>query len=141
MPRQYSIVKLNLTDKQIRRLINGHTVRVEHHQLLHGHEVALHKTKANKIHRAHVHKRGVNLSLAPDEIHRQGGAFLDKLKQFGSFLKDKVFNTDLYKQKVAPAIRQGLHNLVDVGATALASKAPQIAPALGIIKDIANKGV
>lgn len=136
---QYEEVHIDISMPQMHRLAKGETVHVKHHQLFRGHPIILHKKKVRHIGRAHEAKRGVRLSISPDEFehnHLYGsGKFLDALRNAGQWLKKNIIDTDIYQKNIKPVVRQ----VVDQGVNALQGMASSKNPILGqVVGDVAR---
>lgn len=131
-------VSIDLSAPNIKKLVEGKTIHLPHTKLMKGIEVSLKKKKVNRVVRAHTKQRGVRLRMDPDELEMQGGAFWDVLKNIGSFIKDKVFSSDVYKQNIAPLVKQGLESGVDTLAGLAGSRVPFLAP---VVRDLGRAGV
>ena len=138
MSHYYHEIPLEIHPHQIVKLVKGHVIQLPHSSIMPLHvqtiPIVVKKHKHTKIMRAHRGRKGVRLHLDPEELEMQGSGFWDTLKSIGSFIKDKVFTNPVYKQTVAPLLKQGLNSGVDF----LASKVPVAGPLLG---DLAHQGV
>ncbi len=126
-------VSLDLTPASIKKLTEGKTVHIPHTKLLKGIQVVLKKKKVSRVVRAAEKQRGVRLQMDPEELEMQGGAFWDVLKNIGSFIRDKVFTNQVYKQNIAPLIKQGLNSGVDALTAAAAAEVPMLAPVVNTL--------
>jgi len=131
-------IKLHLTPDEILRLANGKTIHVSHSKLFKGIEVVVKKKKANKAVRAHEAQRGIRMNLDPEELEAQGGSFWDTLKNAGNFIREKIFKSPIYKENIAPLIKQGLEKGVDALSVAVGAKAPFLTP---VIQSVGRAGV
>jgi hypothetical protein len=127
----YHEVLLKLEPHHVHKLASGKTIHLTHDKIGEGMSIIVKRPKSTRLHRAKRMARGSRLKLDPDELEMQGGSFLSVLKNIGSFIKDKVFTNPVYKQAIAPLIRQGLNAGVDALSTAVGSKAPFLAPLVG----------
>lgn len=129
-------VHLNLSGPQVKKLVKGQGIRVAHKHLGSGeHFVHLHPHKAKKVHKAIKNQKGAVISLSPVELEHtmEGGGFgdfINKLKNAGKFLKEKIIDTNFYQQNVKPLVR----GAVDEGLK-LAK------PYLGQTANLAEQGV
>jgi hypothetical protein len=131
-------VQLDLQPHHVLKLAKGHTIQVPHKMIGSGMTIIVKKPKHTRVHRAHRNQKGCRLSLDPEELEMQGEGFWDTLKKIGSFIKDKVFTNPIYKQHVAPLIKQGLNTGIDVLSGLAGSQAPFLAP---VVSQIGRAGV
>jgi hypothetical protein len=124
-------VRLHLTAPQAHKLHSGLPTTFKHHQLDEegSHHLMLHKHKAKKVHHARKNKKGCRIQMSPYELeqtmHGEGfGDFLNKLKNIGSFIKNKIIDSDAYQSIAKPIVRQA----VNAGVQALAPRLGAAAP-------------
>lgn len=130
-------IHLHLTGPQFHKLRHGKTIQLSHEQLEKGepHHLMVHPHKAKKIHHAMKHRKGVRLSMTEPEFMEtaEGGGFMDfinKLKDAGKWIKDKVIDSGFYQSNIKPIAR----NLVNAGLVAAT-------PYLGAATPVASTAV
>ena len=132
-------VKVCLTEKQFRKLKNGHNVQLSHRQLVgQNHHLMLHHETAKKIHHAIRQKKGVRITLTPSEFEASGEGlkeFWQGLKNGVRFVKDKIIDSPLYQESIRPLAKKGVKFLTGL-AKAVAT------PVIGEdLANLAEKGI
>jgi len=94
---QYKPAKFHFTDHQVKKILNGQSVRLQHHQIGTGsHILLLHPVQHHKISKAHAKNSGSDLHVSNGELHATihsgiaGTGFWDVLKDGASWLWNNV---------------------------------------------------
>ena len=135
----YKKVSLNLTQGQVSKLLQGKPIQLTAAQLKgNKHFLMLHPTTVQKVGGAMKKNKGVRIMVSPHELEMSGEGireFLDKLKNAGKWIKEKVIDTPFYQQNIKPIARQ----VVDKGVDFLTTKLPLPAAANDAIRSGVNK--
>jgi hypothetical protein len=123
------------------RLKNGHgIIQLKHAQMTETHPHRIHLSQANndRFKKAHMSKKGVRLSLSPQEIDAtiNGAGFMDFLRFAGKALikgAKAVVNSNLYQTEIKPEIRK----VVDSGLSVAKDILPQ--PLANIATSLVNQ--
>ena len=94
-------IKIEATDAQIRKLMQGKTVQLKHSQLGSGKTIDLHPENAKRVLKSMKNNTGIRLSLSPHEITGEGifGKKVDKfLEKKGLYIHVYGSNKFLWNQ-------------------------------------------
>lgn len=133
-----------LTSHQISRLLNGHTIQVKPVKSG-GHELMLHKDQMKKHHIAFNHQKAYRITFVPEQISMHQHL---KVKKEGKGIFGKKFDRAVKKaigKSATKAIYKGLettrplvNKAIDIGAKALITAQPELAPAIMAGSEIAK---
>jgi hypothetical protein len=134
MHAEYKPAKFHFSEPQLKKLVKGHKVRLQHHQIGTGpHTLFLHPVQHHKISLAHSKGKGTDLIVSDGEFHHthhsgaQGTGVWDDIKAgFNKYVKpvlttvgDTIANSLSYTNpQLAPVIqgiRGGIKDLTGVG--------------------------
>ncbi len=122
-------VHMRLTVPQAKKLMRGGVIQLKPDALKdNAHYLILEKRTANKVRRAQRAGKGCRICLSRHEMENSGEGikeFLEKLKNAGKWIKEKVIDTPFYQESIKPLVRQG----VDTGMQLLAPKLGKAGPA------------
>ena len=101
---------LDLTENNVRRLINGHPIQLKNNQL-HGtkHHIVVHPATHSRLMKAKSMGKGARLALTPQELTASGEGWrdiLDKIKSGARWLKQNVISTEPYQSVVRPIAKE-----------------------------------
>ena len=141
----YKRLRINISKAQLQKAIKGKPVKLSNGQLGVGESyLSLHPANAKLVEKAAMKGSGCVIHISPGELlstaeDMEGkGIFGDiwkGLKSGYNWVKKNVIDTPVYQSTIKPLVR----NLVDTGATALASYVPQAAPAIQMAKEQIGK--
>ncbi len=122
---------VSLTKSQYMKLKRGQTVQLSAQQISpnaqQSHHLILHHETAKKVKKAIAQKKGVRLSLSPEELEASGEGlkeFLQGLKKAGSWVKSNVIDTPFYQQSVRPIVNEAVKTGLQMAAPRLGAAAP-----------------
>lgn len=110
---------LELTQGNVKRLLNGHQIQLTNDQLKKDkHYIVVHPSTHKKLNKAKASGKGVRLIMTPEEFKASGSGFMDILrgiKKGAAWIKNNVIDSSLYQSTVKPAVR----GLVNAAETAI----------------------
>lgn len=127
-------ISLTLDPATAKKLISGKNVNLSAGALRgNRHHIVVHPSTAAKIKKAMRSGKGVRICLTADEVDMSGQGlkeFLQKAKDVGKKIKEKIIDTDIYQKAIKPLVRKA----VDSGVNA-------VSPYLGPLAPYAKRGV
>lgn len=131
---------LTITENQFHKLRKGKTVQLTHSQISlkkkHNHQIFVQPPKFKRLHTAARNGKGVRLQLTPNELEMSGAGFMDfinKLKNAGKWVKDKIIDSDVYQKNLKPVVS----DIVRAGVNVAKPFVPQ--PAQGLFEQGVKK--
>jgi hypothetical protein len=123
---------VDLTETNVRKLINGHPIQLNKTQL-HGskHYLVVHPMTHSKMSVAKAKGKGVRITLTQPEVMASGEGFMDilrNIKKGAMWVKQHVIDTPFYQSAVKPVVKE----LVDIATTAASNTLP--APIGSVVK-------
>lgn len=138
----YKPARINFTDAQIKKAVQGKPIRFAAHQVNQGDKVVmLHPANHSNYKKAAMKGKGLTITISPAEVLSTVESDMDGTGFFGdvwkglksgyNWVKKNVIDTPIYQQTIKPLVRKA----VDVGATALTGMAPEAAPFIQMAKN------
>lgn len=121
---------LDLTENNVKRLVNGHPIQLKAPQLKGDkHYIVVHPATHQRLVKARGLNKGARINLTAQELAASGEGFKDlwqKVKKGAQWVKQNVIDTALYQTKVKPIVRQAVESAV--------ASLPLPAPVAGVAK-------
>lgn len=118
----YKPARIDFTDAQIRKAVQGKPVRIAANQIGKGSKVVLlHPVQHRVVSKAGMAGRGCTVELSPGEILSTVESDMDGTGFFGdiwkglksgyNWVKKNVIDTDIYQKTIKPLVKQGVSTL------------------------------
>lgn len=119
-----AVVKMNLSDRQMSRLRNGHSVRVLPNMVGSGTDVIIDPMTYNNLMKHMKKNKGMMVALDADTIEMnkmEGSGIFKKLKKAGRSIK-RAYNKNVKNTKLGQALRDTAGQLIEVPYDLVATK-------------------